>query len=192
MWCGFWQTFACILYTIITNLARPNLIIPFGDGALDPVHGWSFWLVLWTGVGVLFLGLALFMGALYWKLDDYLRPSVKPLPLDTLSFTLGHLPKAVKPGAPIEYSHKDGQALPDVEKSAFAPIIAATAALRVTVDSSAIDKNRSSSQTRGHDGSLEEHEPSQYSVNHRASDKLQARRQADTRSSDQFEDYRQH
>lgn len=180
MWTGFWQTFGCILYTIVTNLARPNLIIPFADGALYPVHGWSFWMVLFTGVGTLFLGLALFMGALYWKLDDYLRPSVQPLPLDTLSFSLGHLPEAVRTGH-AEFS-KSNQGLPDVEKSAFAPVIAATQALRVTVDSSAA-QGRSSSQTRGHDHSLEDHEHSQFSTNRKDTDKLTHKRDDLTRSS---------
>jgi dual oxidase maturation factor 1 len=151
-WSGFWMTFGCILYTIITNLARPNLIIPFAEGALYPLHGWSFWLALWTGIGAMFLGLGMFMGAVYWKIDDFLRPSIQPLPLDTLSFQLGHLPEAARPG------QKSAAPVPDGKPSFAASSgssAAATPAFAVNIDATHAKRSDSDGSRRDSDAAVE-------------------------------------
>ncbi len=56
---------ACGAFGIII-INDPEFEIPFQDDVLEPKFGWSWWLVLWTGILTFFLGFVI-LGLDYFK-----------------------------------------------------------------------------------------------------------------------------
>jgi hypothetical protein len=57
--------FCAVLYRGLVNMAEPRLIIPVGDGALNPEFGSSYYLLLATGIVTNVLGVLLYVAIKY-------------------------------------------------------------------------------------------------------------------------------
>ena len=70
---GAWFTVITGCLMILANFSfgiiiinDPPLELPFQDAILKPAFGWSWWLVLWTGIGCFFLGFFLIFLDRFW------------------------------------------------------------------------------------------------------------------------------